>query len=610
MGPSREGDVLLMEQKQPVRVGRRLAAIVAVDVAGYSRLMGLDEVGTARTLREHRAVTDALVAKHGGRLVKTTGDGALLEFPSVVDAVECAVAVQAVMDQRNEGVPVDRRMLFRIGINLGDILIEGDDILGNGVNVAARLEGIAEPGGICISASAYDQVRGKVAVEFADLGEQSLKNIDRPVRVYAAKSMGHPGTVASGVVSASHPDAKKPLPLPDKPSIAVLPFQNMSGDPEQEYFADGMVEEIITALSRNKHLFVIARNSSFTFKGRAVDIKQVARDLGVRYVLEGSVRKSGNRIRITGQLIDAASGAHLWADRYDGALEDVFELQDRVAASVVGAIAPSVHQAEMERAKRKPTSSLDAYDYFLCARAAHLQCTKEATDQAVGLYEQAIALDPQFAPAHGGLAAVLNQRISWAWSADPEADKSQAIAYAKSALRLGRQDAWVLAQSGLVLFAQSREVELADSLLDEAIRLDPNRNSGWLWGGWAKSILGDHQTAIHYFQRALRLSPLDPSIFFAHDGLAFAHFFLGNYQEGLKCAADALRHHPTYVQGLRITMACHAMLGNIEAAQKLWQQVALLTPSASVSLARKRSAYRGQELAKLLEAFRLAGMPE
>jgi adenylate cyclase len=296
------------------RVERRLAAVLAADVAGYSRLMGLDEVGTARTLRQHRAVTDALVAKHGGRIVKTTGDGVLLEFPSVVDAVECAVAVQAVMAEHNEGVPEDRRMLYRIGINLGDILIEGDDILGDGVNVAARLEGIAEPGGICISSSAYDQVRGKVTVEFADLGEQRLKNIDRPVRAYTAKARGDLGLVAAGVLP-SDPEAQKPLPLPDKPSIAVLPFQNMSGDPEQEYFADGMVEEIITALSRFKWLFVIARNSSFTFKGKAVDIKEVGRRLGVRYVLEGSVRKVGKRVRITGQLIDASTGAHLGGPR-------------------------------------------------------------------------------------------------------------------------------------------------------------------------------------------------------------------------------------------------------------------------------------------------------
>ena len=399
------------------------------------------------------------------------------------------------------------------------------------------------------------------------------------------------------------------LPLPDKPSIAVLPFRNMSGDPEQEYFADGMVEEIITALSRNKQLFVIARNSSFTFKGRAVDIKQVAQDLGVRYVLEGSVRKSGNRIRIAGQLIDAASGAHLWADRYDGALEDVFELQDQVAASVVGAIAPSVTQAEIERAKRKPTSSLDAYDYHLRALAAHWERTRDATEQAIGLFEQAIALDPQFALAYALLAATLNQRRVWGWSTDPAADTSRAIAYAKSALRLGRQDPLVLAQSAIVLIAIGYEVELADSLLEEAIRLNPNGMLGWLGGGWAKLYLGDHRTAIDYFHRALRLSPLAPGIFQAQAGLAFAHFFLGNYEEGLKCAADALRHHPDYVPALRIAMACNARLGNIEAAQKLWQQLALLSPSKRVSEIRMRG-WRDQDIAKLQEAYRLAGMPE
>ncbi|MBV8918646.1 adenylate/guanylate cyclase domain-containing protein [Bradyrhizobium sp.] len=334
-------------------------------MAGYSRLMGLDEVGTARALREHRAVTDALVAKHGGRIVKSMGDSVLLEFPSVVHAVECAVAVQAVMAERNQGVPEDRRMLFRIGINLGDILIEGDDILGDGVNVAARLEGIAEPGGICVSSSAYDQVRGKVAVEFVDLGEQRLKNIDRPVHVFAAKSKDHLGLVAPSALP-SRPDERMPLPLPDKPSIAVLPFQNMSGDPEQEYFADGMVEEITTALSRFHWLFVIARTSTLAYKGRAVDLKQAGRELGVRYLLEGSVRKSGNRVRITGQLIDATTGAHLWADRFDGALENIFELQDRVASGVVGAIDPKLLAAEVARVKRKAPADLNAYDLFAC----------------------------------------------------------------------------------------------------------------------------------------------------------------------------------------------------------------------------------------------------
>ena len=315
-----------MEQEQPGRVGRRLAAIVAADVAGYSRLMGLDEVGTARTLREHRKVTDALVAKHGGRLVKTTGDGVLLEFPSVVDAVECAVAVQAVMAERNEGVPQDRRMLFRIGINLGDILIEGDDILGDGVNVAARLEGIAEPGGICISSSAYDQVRGKVAVEFTDLGEQTLKNIARPIRAYAV-----------GLSANAHQTAPLPSSAP-RLSIVVLPFANIGGDPEQEYFVDGVTESLTTDLSRISGAFVIARNTAFTFKGKAVDVKKLGRELNVRYVLEGSVQRGGNRLRVNVQLIDAETGNHLWAERFDKPVADLFDMQDEIVSRLANTL--------------------------------------------------------------------------------------------------------------------------------------------------------------------------------------------------------------------------------------------------------------------------------
>ena len=446
-----------------------------------------------------------------------------------------------------------------------------------------------------------------------DSGEEQrlIKTLPRKGFRFVGPVVEAQGAAGATVTGNLEEEPKPALPLPDKPSIAIFPFTNLSSDPEQNYFADGMVDEIITALSRFKALFVIARNSSFTYKGRAVDVKQVGRELGVRYVLEGSVRKSGNSIRIAGQLIDAASGVHLWADRYDGALEDVFELQDQVAASVVGAIAPSVTQAEIERAKRKPTSSLDAYDYHLRALAAHWERTRDATEQAIGLFEQAIALDPQFAPAYAGLAATFQQRTIWRWSTDPAADASRAIAYAKSALRLGRQDAWVLAQSAIALAAIGYEVELADSLLEEAIRLNPNGVLGWLGGGWMKLYLGDHLTAIDYFQRALRLSPLAPSIFFAHGGLAYAYFFLGNFDEGLKRAADALRHQPSFVGALRITMACHAMLGNIEAARRLWEQIALLSPSDRVSKMQKGAPFRrDQDLAKLQEAYRLAGMPE
>src|SRR5579863_3449088 len=367
------------------RVERRLSAILAADVAGYSRLMGIDEEGTLAALKAlRRELVDPRIAEHRGRIVKTTGDGLLVEFASVVDAVRCAVDVQREMAGRNTGVPADSRIEFRVGINLGDIIIDGDDIFGEGVNVAARLETLAEPGGICVSRVVRDQVRDKLAFTFEDMGEQQVKNIARPVRAHRIR------------IDAAAPP---PLALPGKPSLAVLPFQNMSGDPEQEYFADGMVEEITTAIARLPWLFVIARNSSFTYKGKSVDVKQVGRELGVRYVLEGSVRKAGNRVRITGQLIDTATGAHIWADRFDGALDDVFEVQDQVASSVAGAIEPKLRLAEIERASRKPTESLDAYDLYLRALAQFHRYTEDGFAATVALLQQALAIDRSYAPA-------------------------------------------------------------------------------------------------------------------------------------------------------------------------------------------------------------------
>jgi adenylate cyclase len=367
---------------------RRLAAILAADVAGYSRLMGEDEEGTLRRLKAVRAeLIDPSIAAHNGRIVKTTGDGLLVEFASVVDAMRCATAWQSAMAYRTQ--PTETRIDFRIGVNLGDVIIDGDDIFGDGVNIAARLEAMAEPGGICIERTVLMQTRGKLDFPVEDLGEQTLKNIAQPVHVFRVLA------------------EKKPMPeradlaLPDKPSIAVLPFQNMSGDPEQEYFVDGMVEEIITALSRIRWLFVIARNSSFTYKGKSVDVKQVGRELGVRYVLEGSVRKGSNRVRITGQLIDTATGAHIWADRFDGVLDDIFELQDQVASSVAGAIEPRLRQSEIERANRKPTESLDAYDLYLRALALRDKHTDvdESVPAAIALLKRALAIDPTYAPA-------------------------------------------------------------------------------------------------------------------------------------------------------------------------------------------------------------------
>jgi adenylate cyclase len=367
------------------RVERRLTAILAADVVGYSRLMGLDEAGTLARLRTHRReLFDPEIAEHKGRIVKTTGDGILIEFPSVVEAVSCAVAVQQGMAERNVSIQEDQRIVFRVGVNLGDIIVEGDDIHGDGVNVAARLEGIAEPGGICVSGIVHDQVRDKLDLAFDDLGDQELKNIARPLRVYSVRL----GTVET-VPDDSSVKPTPTLALPDKPSIAVLPFQNMSGDPEQEYFADGMVEEIITALSRIRWLFVIARNSTFTYKGQSPDVKQVGRELGVRYVLKGSVRKGGDRVRITGQLIDAVTGTHLWADRFDGSLEDVFDLQDKVASSVAGVIEPTLQVAETARSVGRATNDLTAYDLYLRAYAMVFSSGARFADALI-LMEQAI----------------------------------------------------------------------------------------------------------------------------------------------------------------------------------------------------------------------------
>src|ERR1700757_4010409 len=382
-----------MEQEQPVRGGRRLAAIVAADVAGYSRLMGLDEVGTARTLREHRKVTDALVAKHGGRLVKATGDGVLLEFPSVVDAVECAVAVQASMAERNQGVPEDRRMLLRIGINLGDILIEGEDILGDGVNVAVRLEGIAEPGGICISSSAYEQVRGKVAVDFTDLGERALKNISRPIRAYAV-----------GLSANAHQTAPLPASAPHL-SLVVLPFANIGGDPEQDYFVDGVTESLTTDLSRISGAFVIARNTAFTFKGKAIDVKKLGRELNVRYVLEGSVQRGGNRLRVNVQLIDAETGNHLWAERFDKPIADLFDMQDEIVSRLANTLTSQLVEVEAQRAERAPHP--DATDlYFQGWAFANKGITPEYMTKARSFFERALTLDPKNIEALVSMASI------------------------------------------------------------------------------------------------------------------------------------------------------------------------------------------------------------
>jgi adenylate cyclase len=581
----------------PGRAERKLAAILAADVAGYSRLMGGDEEVTLARLKAHRReLIDPKIAEHRGRLVKTAGDSILIEFPSVVDAVRCAMDVQRGMAERNALTPNEQRMEFRVGVNLGDILIDADDIHGDGVNIAARLEGIAEPGGICISDSSYQQVRDKLAVGFEDMGEQQLKNIARPVRVYR---------VPLGATTATERPA---LALPDKPSIVVLPFQNLSGDTEQQHFADGIVEDIITALSHMRFLFVIARNSSFTYKGRAVDVKQVARELGVRYVLEGSVRKAARRLRIAGQLIDGATGAHLWADHFEGTLEDNFDLQDHVTGSVVGAIAPKLEQAEIERAKCKPTESLDAYDCYLRGMANIYQRTQEGTSEALRMFYRTIKLDPDFALAHGAAAWCYSLRKSNGWKTDCELGIDETARLARRAVALGRDDAAALSAGGFALAYVVGELDDGAVFIDRALALNRNLAAAWMNSGMAKMWLGEPDLAIEHLARAIRLSPLDPMIL-GRAATAHAHFFAGRYDMASSAAGMALRDRPDSIPALRIATASNALAGRLEQAQKALARLQQLDRALRISNLRDRMGpyRRPQDVARLEEGLRKAG---
>jgi TolB-like protein/class 3 adenylate cyclase len=589
-----------MEQEQPARVGRRLAAIVAADVAGYSRLMGLDEVGTARTLREHRTVTDALVAKHGGRIVKTTGDGVLLEFVSVVDAVECAVAVQAVMAERNQGVPEDRRMLYRIGINLGDILIEGEDILGDGVNVAARLEGIAEPGGICVSASAYEQVRGKVPVEFDDLGEQILKNIARPVRVYAVGLNANTDRGVSLFSSAPHL------------SLVVLPFANIGGDPEQEYFVDGVTESLTTDLSRISGAFVIARNTAFTFKGKAVDVKKLGRELNVRYVLEGSVQRSGNRLRVNVQLIDAETGNHLWAERFDKPVADLFDMQDEIVSRLVNTLDAELIAVEARRAER--SSHPDAMDlYFRGIACLHKGLTREHLVQARDFFERALALDSQHVRALVGMAYVdLTMGIDL-FSDDRAASCSAAETTLIKALSLASGYAVAHMLLGAVHVFTARE---AQGIIEckHALSLDRNLADAHGWIGLAKHFLGcPEETEAHVYE-ALRLSPRDILAYrwMMIAGIAKQQLNADTEAVGwLRRSIEANRNFPLAHFNLAASLA---LLGRLDEARTAAQAGLALDPRFTIHrLQRSRASGNPTYFSKrerVFQGMRLAGLPE
>src|SRR5271169_3579588 len=478
---------------------RRLAAILAADVAGYSRLMGVDEEGTLERLKAlRRELVDPKIAEHRGRIVKTIGDGLLAEFASVVDAVRCAVAVQQAMPERDAGIAADNRIELRIGINLGDVIVEGDDLYGDGVNIAARIEALADAGGVFVSNTVHDKVRDRLPFVFEDLGEQQVKNITRPVRVYRVRD--------AGAAKRQSAPAAAVLPLPDKPSIAVLAFANISGDPEQEYFADGMVEEIITALSRIKWLFVIARNSSFTYKGQAVDVKQVGRDLGVRYILEGAVRKAGGRVRVTAQLIDALNGTHLWADRFDGSLEDVFDLQDKIASSVAGVIEPALQAAETARSAGRPTNDLNAYDLYLRAYAM-LWSSARHIPEALRLAEQAIARDPRYGPALAWAAYCYVALLHGNQSENRKANRRRGIDFARRALQVSVDDPGVLANAAYALAYFGEDIGAIMALVDRALALNPSFARGWYISAVLRVWAGQPDIAIEHIEVSLKLSP-------------------------------------------------------------------------------------------------------
>jgi adenylate cyclase len=564
------------------REQRKLAAIVAADVVGYSRLMGRDESGTLARLRKNRSEhLEPVLAKYGGRLVKLTGDGALVEFASAVDALSAAIEFQHGMAEANANQSPDTALVFRMGLHLGDLIVDGDDLYGDGVNVAARLEGEAPAGGILISRNVRDAVAGRVKATFEDLGGLSLKNIERPVRAFRVhwEALDWPTEateppVAPAVALHAVPTA---LPLPDKPSIAVLPFQNMSGDTEQEYFVDGLVEDIITALSRFKSLFVIARNSSFTYKGKAVDIKQIGRELGVRYLLEGSVQAARGRARISAQLIDAVTSAHLWADRFDGSLDDVFVLQDRVTSDVIGQIFPAVEQAEIDRVRAKTTGHPTAYDHFLRGMAALHQQTQHAIDEALKQYSVAIQLDPQFAAAYAWKAIAHSRRMQSGWLLD-DAERAEAVQCGRRAIELAKDDAIALAAGGLAIAFLGRDPDAGLTFVDRAMNQNPNLAIAWHGSGWVRIYLGQPEVAIEHLMHARRLSPLDPTMPQVHLALAIACRCAGRYDEAVGWARKVVHEVPDLIPGLVSLATSLALSGQLEEARQTMSRLLKLSP--------------------------------
>ena len=578
------------------RPDRRLAAIVSIDVAGYSRLMGRNESGTLAALKAaRRELIDPRIAAHGGRIARTTGDGLIAEFPSVVDAVRCVVEVQTAVAAHDAVVPEDHRISFRIGVNLGELIVDGDNILGEGVNIAGRLQEIAAPGGVCLSGRVHDDIRDLLDTSFADGGAQALKNTTRPIQVWRWS----PG--------APSPASTTTLALPDKPSIAVLPFQNMSGDAEQEYFADGIVEDITTALSRTGWLLVTGRNTAFTYKGRAVDLRQVGRELGVRYVLEGSIRKFANRVRITSQLIEAASGSHVWADRFDGDLADIFDLQDRITESVVGAIEPTLQRAEIARAAAKPTQSLDAYDLYLRALPLVHVGTRASMDTAVQLLRRALEIDPAYVTVKGYLALVYALRE--VQSLGEPGEQSIGTALAREVVATDTDDIEALRGAGIALSVLASDRPAAFAALHRALHLNPNSPQVMETLAIVHCHAHDPEPAIRYQKRALQLSPRDPHMGYMLAGLGQALVQANRTAEALPPLQQAVQVMPSYMSGHRSLILALVRLDRLDEARRAAARLLELRPDARVGPGASWVDYV-EFVYEMRQALLAAGLPE
>ena len=588
------------------RINRKLAAVLAADVVGYSRLMAADEGATLAALKSHREeLFDPKITEFHGRVVKLMGDGVLAEFASVVEAVQCAMEIQQAMAERNAEVPEDNRIVFRIGINLGDVIIEGDDIYGDGVNVAARLEGLAEPGGICISRSARDQVRDKVPIKFEDLGEQQVKNIPRPVRAFGVLL-----ELPDLDVPSAHAARASASPVSEKPSIAILPFANMSGDPEQEYFSDGIAEDIITGLSKNRLFFVISRGTSFNYKGAAVGVSRIAEELGVRYVLEGSVRKAGNRVRITAQLSDASAGHQVWAERYDRELEDIFAVQDEITQNIIGAMAPGIMAAEVQRAQRKDASHLDAWDLIMRAHWHIRRFTKDDTVEARGLLNKALELDSSSATALCDLAFANHFEAVFGWSDDPAGSFALVGEAARKAVAADDHDAF--AHTAFAIFELfSNRHDDAVRRLHRAIDLDPNSPFPPGYLGVTYAFGGDRDAALPNLEEAIRLSPRDPLRVIWHIAMGWASLAAERYEEAGEFAKQAIEYNPEFADNYSVLAASYGQLGQRDESRAALDQLLRRLPGLTASDARLTRPFKREiDKDRFLEGLVKAGLPE